>query len=347
MTRTPLPVIEIGGYSGSGKTTLLLELVARLPRAGLRPLVVKHDAHGLKVDRANSDTARLFAAGADVAALDPAQSFLRSHRGDDVEWETLLAQAASAYDLVLVEGFKRLEVPCKIWLRRHARDRAPPGLGFRLDLGRNDDRPAAAMARINRWLRQWHRAAPVYGAILVGGQSRRMGRPKHQLGFRGTTWLSRAEAALRPHVLEVVLLGCPERAGRLGLRRLPDVPDREGPMAGLMAALRWQPAARWIVTACDMPLLDADGIGWLAGQTGPGYLAVMGRSVEGAPPDPFPGIFEGRLATRLAQAKGPIGIAQLARTATPAVPPKLRAMWRNFNSPGDCQALAAVAADGR
>lgn len=335
----PVPIVEIGGFGGAGKTTLLLELVARLRRRGLSPLVVKHDAHGLSVDRRRKDTARLFAAGADVLAFDATQSFARAHAGEEAGLAALLARAGGDHDVVLVEGLKTLRIPHKIWLRRHARDAPPPGLGFRLDLGRDDDRPGAAMARIERWMARAHRAVPVFGAILVGGRSSRMGRPKHLLRHRGETWLARAVAALEPHVRQVVLLGDAAGVRSRELPRLPDAPDAEGPMAGLLSALRWQPAARWVGMACDMPLMTPEGIGWLLGHAAPGVRAVMARDGQDARPEPFPGVYEGRLAGVAARVEGPRQLAGIVRTATPIVPPELHAAWRNVNTPGERRAL--------
>ena len=69
-----LPVIGICGFSGAGRTTLVLDLVRLLARRGLRTLVIKHDAHGLNIDRRGKDTQLAFAAGADVLARDHRQS---------------------------------------------------------------------------------------------------------------------------------------------------------------------------------------------------------------------------------------------------------------------------------
>ena len=54
------PVLAVCGFSGSGKTTLLESVVGELSRRGLSVGVVKHDAHGIQIDRPGKDSDRLF-----------------------------------------------------------------------------------------------------------------------------------------------------------------------------------------------------------------------------------------------------------------------------------------------
>lgn len=93
------------------------------------------------------------------------------------------------------------------------------------------------------------------GAILAGGQSRRMGAPKAGARLGDGRTLSRAVAdALGAVCDEVVVLGhgegCPDE-----LQRVPDPPGAQGPLAGLLALLQSDRGARYLVAACDMPRL--------------------------------------------------------------------------------------------
>ena len=338
------PVFGICGFSGAGKTTLIIELVCRLRARGLATLVIKHDAHGLTIDRPGKDSDRFFAAGADVIARDPVQGFRRSHSGDSDALDVLLTKVRPDYDVILVEGHKTMPLPRKVWLRRHGRDRPPRAcLPIALDLGRDDDRVAAAWTWIEQSLEHIHQTAPTLAGILVGGQSRRMGRSKQLLTYRGRTWLARIVAAARKVADGVVLLGSgsvPRSCS--SLPRLPDADGKEGPLAGLCAALRWRPDARWIILACDSPLMTREALQWLKAQSRPGVWAVQPRRSARAVPEPFPGWYDFRAVALLESAHGPSWLSRHPRTATPVVPQEHMTTWLNFNSPGDARRLARM-----
>jgi molybdopterin-guanine dinucleotide biosynthesis protein A len=110
-------------------------------------------------------------------------------------------------------------------------------------------------------------AASVTGVILAGGQSRRMGGgDKGLLDLAGKPMLAHVIERLAPQVGRVVVNanGDPARFAAFGLPVVADtVPDFAGPLAGVLAGMRWSranaPAARWIATAAgDAPLLPRD-----------------------------------------------------------------------------------------
>ena len=100
------------------------------------------------------------------------------------------------------------------------------------------------------------------GAVLAGGRSTRLGRPKWREPLGGVPMALRAAAALTPHVREVVLLAPDADPGVLGLPVVSDAPGGGGPLAGLVAALEYA-AVRGdrgvLALACDLPLVD-DGL---------------------------------------------------------------------------------------
>ncbi len=96
--------------------------------------------------------------------------------------------------------------------------------------------------------------AGIYGYVLAGGESRRMGRDKALMQLDGQPLVLRAVQALRPFVEKVTLLA---PLGRYESFGLPVVPDKwaAGPLAGVCAAL-YSTQARWnIFLACDLPLV--------------------------------------------------------------------------------------------
>ena len=337
------PVFGICGYSGAGKTTLILELVRRLRARGLATLVIKHDTHRLSIDRPGKDSQRFFAAGADVIARDQDQSFVRLHRNDSEALSGLIDRVQRDYDVILVEGHKSTPLPRKLWLRRHARDRAPrPCLPVNLDLRRDQDRLTAAWAWIEQGLAHIHLAAPTLAGVLIGGASQRMGRSKHLLTYRGRTWLARIVAVARQVTDGVVLLGAGQVPRSCAmLARLPDASGLSGPLAGMCAALRWRPDARWIFLACDSPLVTSDALRWLKDQARPGIWAVQPRLSTSKSPDPLPGWYDFRAASALESARGPSWLAGHPRSATPVLPGQFATAWLNCNTPADTRRLAA------
>lgn len=151
------------------------------------------------------------------------------------------------------------------------------------------------------------RTSPIVGVILAGGRSRRMGgADKALLALGGRPMLARVIDRLRPQVSEIVLNanGDPGRFARFGLPVVEDaMPGHSGPLAGILAGLRWayanRPDAPFIVTAAgDTPFFPADLVDRFlaaAGETHP--RVVIARSAAG--PHPVFGLWPTRLADDL------------------------------------------------
>jgi molybdopterin-guanine dinucleotide biosynthesis protein A len=131
----------------------------------------------------------------------------------------------------------------------------------------------------------------VTGVILAGGQSRRMGGgDKGLLDLAGKPMLAHVIQTLAPQVGRLVINanGDPARFAQFGLPVAPDTIDGfAGPLAGVLAGLRWSaantPGARWIVTAAgDAPMLPSDLVARLHGTIadGTGLIALARSSGE-------------------------------------------------------------------
>jgi molybdopterin-guanine dinucleotide biosynthesis protein MobB len=343
-----LPVFGVFGASGSGKTTLIEALVARLRARGLSVAVAKIHAHGIEVDRPGKDSDRFFRAAADSYLEGPDEAFLRTHLGDR-EPAGRLRDLARRCDLVLVEGRKRIACE-KLWLLGEGETAPPPEASDVLAvLPRDAGRAEKAWTILDAWLARRWRRTPVYGGVLIGGKSTRMGRPKHLVESGGKTWLERAVELLRGGTERVVIIGAGDVPASLeGVARLPDVPDAEGPMAGLLAAVRWAPHVSWLVSACDLPGMTAGALEWLLSTRAPGVWATLPRLPAGAgvePPavsfvEPLLAHYDfraGPLLENLA-AEGRYSLSRLAahpKVASPSPPADLEAAWENVNTPDD------------
>lgn len=345
MTQTQLPIFGIFGHSGSGKTTLIEKLLARCRENGLDAAVAKFHAHGIDIDREGKDSDRFFRTGADVYLQGPEQGFLRTHPADDARNRSTLAEFARRHDVVLLEG--RKQIACeKIWLlgddESAPPDHVPDVLAV---LNREADRGEIAWGILQNWLRRRWCEVPIFGCVLIGGKSQRMGKPKHLLTKSGTTWLEHTHACLGEVCERVVVVG----AGALpeGLTQamcLPDVTDADGPASGLLAAMRWAPEVSWLVAACDLPDLSTEALRWLLATRAPGVWATLPRLRGRENVEPLLAHYDFRARALfddlLAGGRSaPSRLAGHPKVISPEPPEAVAAAWENVNTAKDLRRL--------
>lgn len=98
----------------------------------------------------------------------------------------------------------------------------------------------------------------LYGLLLAGGKSSRMGEDKRQLVFEGTTLIQRAMQLLKNTGADNVLV-----SGDIeGIDSIPDILKECGPLGGLHASLHFIEQSvsfnddLLLIIPVDMPLLD-------------------------------------------------------------------------------------------
>jgi len=143
-------------------------------------------------------------------------------------------------------------------------------------------------------------SAPLFGLVLAGGRSRRMGRDKAALTYsEGVTQLERAMRLIAPHVARAFVSVRAEQADDPLRARFPQIRDRHenlGPIAGILAAQAEHPGAAWLVVACDLPRLDEATLAFLLRGRAPQRIATAFRSSYDGLPEPLCAIYE--LASR-------------------------------------------------
>jgi molybdopterin-guanine dinucleotide biosynthesis protein A len=182
------------------------------------------------------------------------------------------------------------------------------------------------------------------GLVLAGGRSERMGRDKAAIVVGGETLLEAAIRRLRPLVASVHVSIRPDQAGdapRGGCAALADPPGSSGPPAGLLAAHEHDPAAAWLVLACDMPAIDAGVLEGLVAARDPARGGVAWRTGDDGLPEPLCAIWEPATLARLAAlARGPgrgsvSPRAVLAASAPVLLNPVRPAALSSVNTPAD------------
>ena len=340
-----MAVFAVCGFKDSGKTTLIEAVIPLLRDRGLSVAVVKHDAHGVQFDRPGKDSDRFFRAGADVVVRGANESAARWHPEGAPDLGETLARLGASHDLVLVEGHKQTSLP-KLWLLGEGEIAPPENVTeIRRVLPMGEGRVSIAVEEISRMLDEAWRSRPVLAGVLVGGSSSRMGRPKQLLEHNGRRLVDRVVDAVHGRLGDPVLLGSGAVPDALSAnRRLPDAPGLAGPMAGLLAALRWAPNTAWLMVACDQPLISEAAVDWLMDQRRPGRWAILPRLGDG-PVEPFLAVYEPQVLgileglTRSGKL-GPWRLAEQANVHCPAPPEELMGSWRNVNTPEEFNRLS-------
>lgn len=142
-------------------------------------------------------------------------------------------------------------------------------------------------------------AAGVTGAILAGGESRRLGRDKATLLLGGKPLAHWVAEALAPAVTELWLItNHPQTHLALNLPLVTDLVPFQGPLGGLATALFYARSPWVLITSVDAPFLSPRLAAALAAAaaktTRPALVCRSQRNVE-----PFPGLYAVRLLSRL------------------------------------------------
>ena len=98
--------------------------------------------------------------------------------------------------------------------------------------------------------------SPLYGLILMGGQSTRMGTDKSLINYSG--------APQREHLFTLVSTCCEtvytscrkDQEVPANLNPLPDYYSFPGPINGILSAFHAHPHVSWLILAVDMPYVD-------------------------------------------------------------------------------------------
>lgn len=193
----------------------------------------------------------------------------------------------------------------------------------------------------------------ILGAVLAGGSSRRMGRDKASLEWRGRPLAVRAAEELRKALGEAVVVGREAGDAAAGaFRALPDGRPGAGPLAGIESALRLAAGRDVFVLACDLPRVEAPLVRWIVAAAAAGAPeTLVWYPTLGEDRQPLCALWRaGALAAierRLdAGRRGVLELLDALPTAALALGPELELyrddlLW-NVNRPRDLGAVAAA-----
>ncbi len=309
------------GLSGSGKTTLVTRLISHLEKRR-RVAYLKHAHHLVDSDRPGKDTHRATESGAcAVAALSPGRTIWSSTSVTD---PLVIKVALSNADFLFCEGFRtsarrRVVVLDERPLHREDREAMSRGeVAAFAGIGHcppadlvgptwfDRDDIAELADHIEERMLARAREVPLYGLVLAGGESRRMGRDKATIPHGDLTQAEHAFSLLDERC-DQTYLSCRrgqwegDTAGE-ALRRLPRIFDKfsgAGPISGILSAVLEHPGAAWWVLPCDMPDLSSAMLCRLLRARDPFKTATAFRAARDDRPEPLCAIYEPKARTRL------------------------------------------------
>lgn len=139
-------------------------------------------------------------------------------------------------------------------------------------------------------------APKLYGLILTGGKSTRMGNDKGLIAYHGKPQREHLYGLARSFCDKVYysaredqLDSFPENA-----HVIIDKNDYRGPFNGILSAHKKHAEVAWLVLACDLPLLDKVGLSELVGQRNPEQYATAFSKRDSGLPEPLIAIWEPR-----------------------------------------------------
>ncbi len=138
--------------------------------------------------------------------------------------------------------------------------------------------------------------APLYGLVLAGGKSQRMGMDKGAIDYHG---LPQREytAKLLSQYCEKTFYSVRADQNLETADHFPEIKDSFaglGPFGAILSAFRQYPDAAWMVVACDLPLVDELTLGQLSGSRNPSRVATAFNSPHNEFPEPLITIWEPR-----------------------------------------------------
>lgn len=132
----------------------------------------------------------------------------------------------------------------------------------------------------------------LYGLVLSGGKSVRMGRDKALLDYHGQPQRE-FMFSLLGHFCEKVFTSCrDDQDVPEALCPLRDTLAFAGPMNGILSAFRAHPASAWITVAVDMPFVDRHALAFLLAGRDTSAPATCFYNPENGLPEPLLTVWE-------------------------------------------------------
>lgn len=159
---------------------------------------------------------------------------------------------------------------------------------------------------ISNYLTSAYKPPEIYGLILTGGKSLRMGQDKALLDFNGKAQYEYLYD-LMSNIFTETFISCKESQKDLynpQINKIFDSFNDMGSISGILSALNKYPDKAWFIVACDLPYVSEDTIKYLLEQRD--YLKYATAYISSSDnfPEPLCSIYEPKSKIRLTQFLG-------------------------------------------
>lgn len=136
--------------------------------------------------------------------------------------------------------------------------------------------------------------AELYGLVLSGGKSTRMGSDKGLIPYHGVPQREYLYALLGQVCGRTFLSLRQDQVGGLSgpMEYIVDEDRVRGPFNGMLSAHNAFPQVAWLVLACDLPLMDLPALRELIDARNPGAIATAFAMRDNPLPEPMCAIWE-------------------------------------------------------
>jgi len=116
---------------------------------------------------------------------------------------------------------------------------------------------------------------PIYGYILAGGKSSRMGTDKGLLLFEGKAMIQYVIEQMQAVFSKLVLVSNNPEYEKFGLEVIPDLIKDSGPAGGIYTALKHSKAKLNFMVSCDMPFITKEAIAFIIENTNESQIVLL------------------------------------------------------------------------
>ncbi|WP_396638241.1 NTP transferase domain-containing protein [Maribacter sp. R77961] len=181
-------------------------------------------------------------------------------------------------------------------------------------------------------------SAKIYGLVLSGGKSTRMGEDKGLISYHGIPQRDHLYQLLN-QVCDITYLSIREDQKEeiaAEVNTIVDKNEYRGPYNGLLSAHKTFPDVAWLVLACDLPLIDRESLKDLINARDASKMATAFANAENPLPEPLCALWEPKaLSTSLSyleEGNGTCPRKFLINNEVKLVFPKRKEVLLNANS---------------